>query len=344
MKTAIVAEIFEEMRAKLEHVVPAGELYLKAELVAEIRQLKRERNAVVLGHNYMEPALYHTICDFKGDSLELARVSAKSDAEILVFCGVGFMAETAKILNPERMVLIPSLKAGCSLAESITAADVRKLREDFPGVPVVSYVNTFADVKAETDVCVTSSNAAKIVNALKSDTIIFLPDEYLARNVALETGKKIIVPGAKIAGQKPEPGLISWHGKCMVHDQFSVADIEQVRAQFPNVTVLAHPECTPEVCAAADFSGSTSAMTRYVREHPGKLFFLLTECSMGDNIIADNPGKDLVRLCSTRCPHMAQITLEMTRDALLHKRYEVHIPEDIRVRAKRSLDRMLELS
>ncbi len=346
-----VDETYELMLEKLSKVVPPFELRHKAELVCEINRLKRERGAIILGHNYMEPALYHTVPDIVGDSLELARRAAETDADPIVFCGVRFMAETAKILNPDRTVLLPARKAGCSLAESITAEDVRELRRRFPGVPVVTYINTYADVKAETDVCCTSSNAARVIESLDADRIIFIPDEYLARNVARETGKRIIFPTRmprSEAERAAAPGnldyeLIGWHGRCEVHEQFTVEDIENVRRQFPDVVVLAHPECSEEVVAAADFSGSTSAMIRYVREVDAPRYLLLTECSMGDNIIAEVPDRELVRLCSVRCPHMNEITLEDTLDALRYDRYAVEVPEDIRVRAARAVQRMLEI-
>jgi quinolinate synthase len=258
------------------------------------------------------------------------------------------MAETAKILNPAKTVLIPSLKAGCSLAASITAEDVRKLREQFPGVPVVTYINTYADVKAESDVCCTSGNAAAVIESLHADTIIFLPDEYLAKNVAKDTGKHIIFPVRDpLSLKKRDAGLdytlIGWHGKCEVHEKFSVEDIQRIREQFPDVVVLAHPECSPEVVEAADFSGSTTAMIRYVEKTHASRYLLLTECSMGDNIAAENPGKEMLRLCSVRCPHMNQITLEDTLNALRYNRYQVDVPEEIRVRARRALERMLEI-
>jgi len=346
-----VESTYEQMREKLARVVPDFELRAKAELVYEINRLKEARGAVILGHNYMEPALYHTVPDIVGDSLELARKAAETDRDPIVFCGVRFMAETAKILNPSRTVLLPAKKAGCSLAESITAEDVRDLRRKFPGVPVVTYVNTYADVKAETDVCCTSSNAARVVEAMDSDRVIFLPDEYLAQNVARDTGKRIIFPtrapksGAARAAapENLDYELIGWHGRCEVHEQFTVEDIVNVRKQFPDVVVLAHPECSAEVVEASDFSGSTSRMIQYVRDAKAPRYLLLTECSMGDNIIAENPEKEMVRLCSVRCPHMHEITLEDTLDALKHNRYQIEVPEDIRVRAKRAVDRMLEI-
>jgi quinolinate synthase len=344
-----VEAVFEEMKNKLGKIVPEFELRYKAELVCEIRRLRDERGAVILGHNYMEPALYHFVPDFKGDSLELSRRAAATDKDPIVFCGVVFMAETAKILSPEKTVLIPSKDAGCSLAASITGEDVRDLKRLYPGVPVVTYVNTYADVKAESDICCTSGNAAAVVNSLGADTVIFLPDEYLARNVARETGRHIIFPVKGPRGlQKPGTDLdyrmIGWTGKCEVHELFTVEDIESVRKQFPDVVVLAHPECSPEVVAASDYSGSTSAMIRHVKETQAPRYLLLTECSMGDNIIAENPEKEMLRLCSHRCPHMGQITLEMTRDALKYNQYAVEVPEEIRVKAKRAVDRMLAIA
>jgi quinolinate synthase len=342
-----VESMYEQLRAKLHDVVPDVELRIKAELAVEINHLKEERNAVILGHNYMEPALFHSIPDIVGDSLGLSREAARTDKDIIVFCGVEFMAETAKILNPGKTVLIPSQKAGCSLAESITAADVRSIKKQFPGVPVVTYVNTYADVKAETDICCTSSNAVEVVNSLDSETIIFLPDEYLAKNVARETGKKVIFPkvgGGKGAGGRGEGGeMVIWKGRCEVHEKFTVQDIENVRAQFPDVAILSHPECSPEVVDASDFAGSTNAMINFVEQSSAPHFLLLTECSMGDNIVGANPDKEMLRLCSVRCPHMNQITLEAVRDALLHTQYVVDVPEDIRLRAAKSVERMIAI-
>ncbi len=333
------------LHSQLQDLIPEVEIPFKADLIHEILQLKAKKNALILGHNYMEPALYHSITDHTGDSLELARLGAETDKPLIVFCGVEFMAETAKILSPEKTVLIPSQKAGCSLASSITAEDVRKLRKQYPGVPVVSYVNTYADVKAETDICCTSGNASMIIESLDSDQIIFLPDEYLAKNIARETGKTIIFPSK--FDQQPEDSntkneIIGWHGKCEVHDLFKVSDIEAIREQHPEVVVLAHPECPPDVVAASDFSGSTSKMINYVKEKDAESYLLLTECSMGDNIAAENKNRNLLRLCSHRCPYMAQITLEQTRDALLYDQYKVDVPKEIADRARSSLTRMLE--
>jgi len=342
-------EMYESMKSKLSRIVPDVELRYKAGIAVEINELKVQRNAVILGHNYMEPALFHSIPDFTGDSLDLSRKAAQTDKDVIVFCGVRFMAETAKILNPIKTVLLPAAKAGCSLAESITAADVRALRAKFPGVPVVTYVNTYADVKAESDICCTSSNAVAVVESLHAETVIFLPDEYLAKNVARETGKHIIFPTLS-PGPSPKLGegeldyqLIGWRGRCEVHEKFTLKDIETVRAQFPDVVILAHPECSPEVTEAADFSGSTNAMIRYVQQSKAPHYLLLTECAMGDNVAAANPEKDMLRLCMVRCPHMNMITMEDTRDALKFNRYVIEVPEEIRVKAYRAVERMIQI-
>lgn len=340
---------YQYLQDKFGSHAPEFELTIKAELIDEIRVLKEMRNAVILGHNYMEQVLYDTIPDFRGDSLELSRKAAKTEKDVIVFCGVKFMAETAKILNPHKTVLIPSLKAGCSLAESITGGDVRELRKRFPAVPVVSYVNTYAEVKAESDVCCTSSNAAKVVewarNKWKSDRVIFLPDEFLAKNVARELGISIIVP-KKLRFPVQKTGhaqMVGWGGRCEVHERFTTSDIDSVRAEYTDVVVLAHPECSPEVVAASDFSGSTSAMIDEVQRHGGKPILLLTECSMGDNIIASDPAANILRLCSVRCPFMNQITLKDTRDALKYMQYQVEIPEHIRAKAEVAVQRMIEI-
>jgi quinolinate synthase len=339
-------QIYLKLKEMLSDVVPDFELKLKAELAAEINRLKVEKNALILGHNYMEPALFHSIPDFVGDSLDLARRSATTDKDIIIFCGVRFMAETAKILNPTRTVLLPSEKAGCSLAASITAADVRELKRKFPGVPVVTYVNTYADVKAESDICCTSSNAAAVVESLNVDTVIFLPDEYLASNVARETGRHIIFPNKDPRGgsdSELDYQMIGWPGRCEVHEKFTVEDITNIRKQFPDVVILAHPECSPEVVNASDYSGSTNAMIRYVEQTKAPRYLLLTECSMGENIAAANPHKEMLRLCSVRCPHMNQITLEDTLEALQKTQYVIEIDEEIRLRALRSVERMLAI-
>lgn len=346
-----IEETLELMRTRLKDVIPEFEMAYKAELAFKINRLKKELNAVILAHNYMEPALYHSVSDYSGDSLELARISAGSDADIIVFCGVRFMAETAKILNPDRLILLPAEKAGCSLAESITGNDVRRLKERYPGVPVVSYVNTYADVKAETDICCTSSNAAAVIKHLVDkghEKIIFLPDEYLAQNVAADIGIPIIFPSFPGGKQENDPEnmkreLIGWRGRCEVHEKFTVEDIENARKQFPDTVILSHPECSPDVVKASDFSGSTKAMIDYVKNVAAPRYLLLTECSMGDNIAAENPEREMLRLCNVRCPHMNLITLEDTLAALEQKRYEITLPDDIIRKAKSSLDRMLEI-
>jgi len=339
--------LYEDLKVHLGKVVPDIELFYKAEIAVEINRLKKERDALILGHNYMEPVLFYSIPDFKGDSLDLSRKAAQTNHSVVVFCGVKFMAETAKILNPTKTVLLPSEKAGCSLAASITAEDVRDLRRKYPGVPVVSYVNTYADVKAESDICCTSSNAIAVVESLNSETVIFLPDQYLAANVARETGKHIIFPSLLSAAPAGETLLdvqmIGWHGRCEVHEKFTVEDIQAVRQQFPDVVVLTHPECSPEVVAASDFSGSTNAMIKFVRESNGPRYLVLTECAMGDNIAAANPDKDMLRLCMVRCPHMNTITMENVRDALVYNRYVIDVPETTRTRAYNAVKRMIEI-
>ncbi len=342
-----VEETFRRLKALIGEQHTDAEILRKAELAVEVNRLKEQRGAVILGHNYMGPALFLTVPDYTGDSFALCQRAAETDKDPIVFCGVKFMAETAKIINPDRTVLLPSLEAGCSLAASITGEDVRRLRDRYPGVPVVTYINTYADVKAQTDICCTSGNAAKIVESLDADVVLFLPDEYLARNVAKETGRRFVLAGP---GDFPEvkraPGeriLIGWNGRCEVHELFTVADIETVRAQYPDVVILAHPECSPEVVGASDFSGSTKAMIAYVRENDAPRFLLLTECSMGDNIVAQNPDKNLLRLCSQRCPHMKTITLQDTLTALRENRHVIELPPDLIAQARRAVDRMLEL-
>jgi quinolinate synthase len=341
-------EMAAALKKRLGHILTDFEIEHKARIAAEINKIKDERNAVILGHNYMEPALFHSIPDFVGDSLELSRRAAKTNADVIVFCGVRFMAETAYILNPGKTVLIPAKKAGCSLASSITAEDVRKLKAQFPGVPVVTYINTYADVKAETDICCTSGNAIEVVNSLRTDKIIFLPDEFLAGNIARETGKQIIYPskGPKAESARDKDldyAFIGWHGRCEVHEKFTVDDIKAARAEYPDVLILAHPECSPEVVAASDYAGSTTQMMKYVAESRAPRFLLLTECSMADNIVGANPDRDMLRMCNQRCPHMAEITLEDTLLALQQMQYKVTVPEDIRVRAFNAVDRMIKI-
>jgi quinolinate synthase len=309
---------------KVRSVILPAEWSEFAPDVDAILALKRDRNAVILAHNYQTPEIFHGVADIVGDSLALAREAMKTDAEVIVLAGVHFMAETAKLLNPSRTVLIPDLRAGCSLAESITVEDVRLLRQRWPGVPIVTYVNTSAAVKAESDICCTSGNAKKIVESLGVPKVIMLPDEYLAQNIARETDVEIV----------------TWAGHCEVHERFSAADVRQLRAGHPGVVVLAHPECPPEVVAEADFAGSTAAMADYVtREQPGRVV-LMTECSMSDNIAALNPGIDFVRPCNL-CPHMKRITLPKIRRALETMQYDVTIDPAVADGARRAVERML---
>ena len=319
---ARTAPIYE----KVKRVIPAMEWPVFAEDVAAILDLKRTRNAVILAHNYQTPEIFHGVADIVGDSLALAREATKVDADVIVLAGVHFMAETAKLLNPQKIVLTPDREAGCSLAASITAADVRLLRQRYPGVPVVAYVNTSAAVKAEADICCTSGNAKKVVEALGSPRVIMLPDEYLAHNIAAEAGVEII----------------AWQGRCEVHERFSATDIRDLRAQHPGVVVLAHPECPPEVVAEADFAGSTAAMADYVGSHKPPRVVLVTECSMSDNVAIAHPEIEFVRPCNL-CPHMKRITLPKIRRALETMREEVRIDPAVASAARRAIERMLTL-
>lgn len=346
--TVTLEETLDLMRTKLTGIVPDVEIELKAELAHKINQLKTEKNAVILGHNYMEPALFNSVPDYVGDSLELSRVSAETDADIIVFCGVQFMAETAKILNPNKTVLIPAQKAGCSLAEGISAQDVRDLKAAYPGVPVVTYINTYADVKAESDYCCTSGNAGNVVRHLLEEGhkhILFLPDEFLARNTAKEVGLDYIDPvvNAGVQSLPDTPAIIGWKARCEVHELFNVDDINNVRKQFPEASVIAHPECSPEVVEVSDYAGSTKQLIDYVQRVDAKQYLVLTECSMGDNIAAENPDKDMLRLCSFRCPYMNLITMEDTLAALEGIQYEVHLDADLIERARTPIDRMLSI-
>lgn len=317
----------DEIRQTLEKTMMPHELDEAMPLIEEIQRLKREKNAVVLGHNYMTPAVFYGCSDFIGDSLGLARKAADTEADIILFNGVHFMAETASILNPDKKVLIADPEAGCSLAESITGADVRAMKAQYPGVPVVTYVNCSAEVKAETDICCTSANALKVIESLPDDTILFLPDAYLAKNMQLQTKKKLI-PYEK--------------GKCMVHEQYTGEDIAYFRKQFDDLLVIAHPECDTDVTQASDFSGSTSQMEGFIARSPNKNVLLVTECSMADNLRSVFPDRMFVGTCHT-CPHMKKITLRKVRDALLFEQFEVRVPEDIRVRAVKSVERMIAI-
>jgi len=326
--TDAVARATDGLYAKVANVIPAAEWPVHAHLIAAINRLKREKNAVILAHNYMTPEIFHCVGDFAGDSLALAREAARTDAKVIVQAGVHFMAETSKILSPEKTVLIPDLRAGCSLASSITGADVRLLKQKYPGLPVVTYVNTSADVKAESDICCTSGNAVKVVEEIArqfgTDTVIMIPDKYLARNVAAQTGVKVI----------------TWEGACEVHERFTAQEIREYRAAHPGIVVLAHPECPPEVVAEADFAGSTAAMIGYVGSHRPERVVLITECSMSDNVAADNPQTQFIKPCNL-CPHMKRITLEGILHSLETMTHEVVIDPLIAARAKTPIDRML---
>jgi quinolinate synthase len=310
--------------ARVKSVVPPIEWPFFARDIDAILTLKRRRNAVILAHNYQTPEIFHCVADLVGDSLALAREATRVDADVIVLAGVHFMAETAKLLNPVKTVLIPDAAAGCSLASSITPADVRLLRQRYPGVPIVTYVNTSAAVKAESDICCTSGNAKKIVESLGADRVIMLPDEYLAQNVAAET----------------RVSIISWAGHCEVHERFTAAEIRLLREQHPGLVVLAHPECPPEVVAEADFAGSTAAMIGYVGSKRPARVVMVTECSMSDNVAVEYPDIEFVRPCNL-CPHMKRITLPKIRRALETLTHEVTIDPAVAVGARRAVERML---
>jgi quinolinate synthase len=324
--TPEVARRTAPLYARLRGVVPELEWPVHAPYVAAIEDWKRRRHAVVLAHNYQTPEIFHGVADLVGDSLALARQAAATDAATIVLCGVHFMAETAKILNPEKTVLIPDARAGCSLAASITAADVRLLRERYPGVPVVSYVNTSAAVKAESDVCCTSANAVEVVESLGSRRVIFLPDEYLGRWVAARTAVEVVL----------------WRGHCEVHERFTASQIRELRAADPGVYVLAHPECPPEVLAEADYVGSTAGMIREIGAAGRPRVAMITECSMSDNVAAAHPEVEFVRPCNL-CPHMKRISLPKIQRSLERMEFEVVVPPEVAVRARRAVERMLEV-
>ena len=325
--TPAVARETAAVRERLRGVVPDLEWPAHAPYVAAINRLKAERRAVVLAHNYQTPEIFHGVADVTGDSLLLAREAARAEADVIVLCGVHFMAETAKILNPDRTVLIPDRQAGCSLADSITAGDVRLLRQRWPGVPVVTYVNTSAAVKAESDVCCTSANAVRVVEALGVPRVIFLPDEYLGRWVASQTRTEVIL----------------WKGHCEVHERFTAEDLRTFRRQWPGARVLAHPECPPEVLAEADYVGSTSGMEAHVEQVRPARVVLVTECSMSDNLQARFPQVEFVRPCAL-CPHMKRITLPGILRALQTLEHRVEVAPDVAERARAAVERMLALS
>src|SRR5947208_10327041 len=321
-----VARETAPLYARIAKVVPSVEWPFFAPYVKAINALKRVRNAVILAHNYQTPEIYNCVADFVGDSLQLAREAMKVDADIIVQAGVHFMAETSKILNPDKTVLIPDVRAGCSLAASITGEDVRLLRDKFPGVPIVAYVNTSADVKAEVDICCTSANAVQVVESLNAPTVIFLPDQYLANYVASQTSVKII----------------SWKGACEVHERFTADELEKYRADDPSVQIIAHPECPPDVIGAADYTGSTKGMIDWVRHNKPKRVVMVTECSMADNVKAELPDVEFVKPCNL-CPHMKRITLPKILDSLVYMKEEVVIDPLIAAKARRSVERMIQL-
>ncbi|MHC5306579.1 quinolinate synthase NadA [Bartonella sp. LJL80] len=316
----------DDLYAKVSAVIPKAEWMGFRADIAAIQRLKQQRNAVILAHNYQTPEIYHGVADIVGDSLALAREAEAVDADVIIMAGVHFMAETAKLLNPDKTVLIPEMGAGCSLAESITVGDVLKLRRKYPGVPVVTYVNTSAAVKAVSDICCTSGNAKRIIEALDVPRVLMIPDEYLAQNIARETGVEIL----------------TWQGHCEVHEQFTPDDIAQLRHSYPQAEILAHPECPPNIIELADFSGSTAHMSEYVGEKSNGQVVLLTECSMSDNVAVNHPDIEFIRPCNL-CPHMKRISLRNIREALEQNRHEIKIDPAIAVNARRAVERMLAL-
>ncbi|MGH1349496.1 MAG: quinolinate synthase NadA [Methyloligellaceae bacterium] len=325
--TPELAKEMAPMYEKVASVIPAVEWPAYAPYIKAINDLKKKRNAVILAHNYMTPQVFHCVSDIVGDSLQLAKEAAKVDADIIVQCGVHFMAETSKILNPEKTVLIPDMEAGCSLADSITAADVRALREAHPGVPIVTYVNTSADVKAEVDICCTSSNAVKVVESLGVDKVLLIPDQYLAKYVATQTDVKIL----------------TWKGSCEVHERFTAEELRGYRESDPGVRIIAHPECPPDVIEEADFTGSTSGMINWVKENQPAKVLMVTECSMSDNVAVENPNVNFVRPCNL-CPHMKLITLDKILNSLVNLTDEVHVDPEVIKPARQSVERMINLT
>ncbi len=324
--TSEIKKATEPIYQKISKAIPEIEWSTHAPYIFKINQLKKKKNAVILAHNYQTPEIYHGVSDFSADSLALAIEAAKTKADIIVMCGVHFMAETAKLMCPDKKVLLPDMRAGCSLSSSITGADVRELKRKNPGVPVVSYVNTSAEVKAETDVCCTSANAVKIVNSLGVKKVIFLPDDYLAKYVATQT----------------EVEIISWRGTCEVHEKFNDTEINEIRKNNPGIKVIAHPECPPDVIKASDFTGSTSGMIKYVKEKQPNKVMMVTECSMSDNVQVDNPNVQFIRPCNL-CPHMKRITLPKILDCLENETNEITMSSETIERARISVERMTEI-
>jgi quinolinate synthase len=324
--TPEVAAVTAPIRERVKDVIPDVEWAIHAPLIARINELKQERNATLVVHNYQTPEIFHGVADYTGDSLGMARYGADTDADVILVCGVRFMAETAKILSPDKTVLLPDMDAGCSLAASITGADVRRLREQYPGVPVVAYVNSYADVRAEVDICCTSANAVEVVESLNTDRVIFVPDGYLGQYVASKTDVEII----------------NWEGACEVHERFTGDELRGYRKDFPGIEVIAHPECPPDVLAEADFVGSTSGMIRYVGEHRPEKVVMITECSMSDNVAVEYPDVNFIRPCNL-CPHMKRISLPKILRSLQTLSPQVELDPELGLRAKQSLDRMLEI-
>ena len=322
-----VARDTAHLYERVKHVIPAVEWPVHAPYVKAINELKKSRNAVILAHNYQTPEIFYGVADVVGDSLQLAQEAARTDAHLIIQCGVHFMAETSKLLNPDKTVLIPDSRAGCSLAESITGEDVRLLRQRYPGVPIVTYVNTSADVKAESDICCTSSNAKAVVESFGVDTVLLIPDESLAQNLAAQTDVKIL----------------TWKGHCEVHERFSAAELLEFKEAHPGAEIIAHPECPPEVIAIADFTGSTSGIIRHVRETKPKKAFLVTECSMASNVHAELPEVEFVGPCNL-CPHMQRITLPKILNSLLNLEEEVTVDPALAERARRAVERMINLN
>jgi quinolinate synthase len=320
---AEMAPLYERVR----HIVTPMEWVQYAPLVKEINELKKARNAVVLAHNYMTPEIFHCVGDIRGDSLQLAKEAARTTADVIVQAGVHFMAETSKLLNPDKTVLIPDMKAGCSLASSITAEDVRMLRAAYPGVPIVTYVNTSATVKAECDICCTSSNAVKVVESLGAPRVLLIPDQYLAKYVATKTKVEIV----------------TWKGSCEVHERFTADELNAYREIDPGTKIIAHPECPPDVIKAADFTGSTAAMIDWVKTKRPRKVVLVTECSMASNVAAEAPDVEFVRPCNL-CPHMKRISLANIRDALLYMQHEVTVDPAVAVKARAAVERMINLT
>jgi len=324
--TTEIKRATEPIYKKISKVLPEIEWSVHAPYIHKINKLKKDKNAVILAHNYQTPEIYHGVADFSADSLALAVEASKTSADIIVMAGVHFMAETAKLMSPQKKVLLPDMKAGCSLSSSITGEDVKLLKKKYPGVPVVSYVNTSAEVKAETDVCCTSANAVKIVNSLGVKKVIFLPDKYLAKYVASQTDVEII----------------SWEGICMVHDQFNEKQINDIRKNNPGIKIIAHPECPPEVIKASDFAGSTSGMIKYVENKKPKKVMMVTECSMSDNIQIENPKVEFIRPCNL-CPHMKKITLPKILDCLENETNEIVMDNETIEKARQSVERMVKI-